>query len=61
MTALAIKTQNFLSRILNVIIEARTRQAEFEVARLLQREYPGESLSYIIEKIQRGEAEDLRK
>lgn len=60
MTALA-KTQNFLMSVLNVIIEARTRQAEFEVAQHLQKEYPKESISYIMEKIREGKVEDLRK
>ena len=62
MTALAIaqKTQNFFSKILNSFIEARMRQAEFEVARMLQREYPRESLDHIMHMIRQGRIEELR-
>ena len=60
MTAIAIKTQNFLSKILNSFIEARMRQAEFEVARMLQREYPRESLDHIMHMIREGIIEELR-
>ena len=59
MTALAIKTQNFLSRILNSLIESRQRSAEVEVARMLQREYPGESVDHILHLIRSGKTEEL--
>lgn len=61
MTALAIKTQNFLSRVLSNLIEARQKQAELEVARMLQRDYPGESVDYIATMIRQGKVEELGK
>jgi hypothetical protein len=61
MTALAIKTQNFFAKILNSLIEARSRQAEYEVARMLQREYPNESLSHIMEMIRSGKFEEIKQ
>lgn len=60
MTALAIKTQNFLQRVLNSLIESRMRSAEYEVARMLQREYPSESLDHIMHMIREGRIEELR-
>ena len=60
MTALAIKTQNFLQRVLNSFVESRMRQAEYEVARMLQREYPRESLDHIMHMIRQGKIEELR-
>jgi hypothetical protein len=61
MTALAIKTQNFFAKILNSLIEARSRQAEYEVARMLQREYPKESLSHIMEMIRLGKFKEIER
>ena len=61
MTALAIKTQNFLSRVLNKLIEARQKQAELEVARMLQRDYPAESVEYIATMIRKGKVGELSK
>lgn len=61
MTALAIKTQNFLSRVLSNLIKARMRTAELEVARMLQRDYPGESVEYIATMIRQGKVEELGK
>lgn len=59
MTALAIKTQNFLSRVINNLIEARARSAEVEVAKMLQREYPSESVDHILHLIRLGKTEEL--
>lgn len=59
MTALAIKTQNFLSRILNSLIESRARSAEYEIARMLHREYPGESFDFVLQMVRQGRAGEL--
>lgn len=58
--ALAQKTQSFFSKILNNFIEARMRQAEFEVARMLQKEYPHESLDHIMQMIREGRFGEMK-
>lgn len=55
------KKQNFFVRILNSLIEARQMQANAQLAQMLQREYPNESLPYIMDKIAEGKAEELRR
>jgi hypothetical protein len=61
MTALAIKTQNFLSRVLNNCIESRMRSAEYEIARMLHREYPGESFDYVLQMVRQGKVGEMYK
>ena len=61
MTTLAIKTQSFLQKILNGIIESRQRSANYEVARMLKGEYPGESVDHILHLLETGRIEEIGK
>lgn len=47
--------------ILNALIEARTRQAEYEIAKMLQTEYRNESFHYILQKLREGHLDELSK
>lgn len=43
------------------MIDARQSTANREVAAMLKREYPNESIDYIMEMVQGGRIEELRK
>jgi hypothetical protein len=47
--------------ILSSIIEAQTRKAEFEVAKMLHAEYKGESFDYILHMVQEGRVDEIAK
>ena len=47
--------------ILNALIEARTRQAEYEIAKMLQTEYRNENFHYILQKLREGRLDELSK
>jgi len=50
-----------LSNLWHRMIEARQKQADYQVARFLQREYPNESYDYLLKVVQNGNIEELRK
>lgn len=61
MTALAIKTQSFLQKILEALIESRQRSANVEIARMLKNEFPSESMDHILYLMEEGRIEELGK
>jgi len=58
-------SHNYLQRVLSNLwhrmIEARQKQADYQVARFLQREYPNESYDYLLKKVQTGTVGELHK
>jgi hypothetical protein len=72
MTAIALEAQSFLTKILEsiydslksfgkAIVIARQLQANYEVAKMLQREYPNESFDYVFKMVQACSIEGLTK
>lgn len=70
MTQLVLEANSFLMRGVNLFVNsissffqavatARQMQANYEVAKLLQREYPKESMSYIMEMIAAGKVDEI--
>lgn len=47
--------------ILSSLIEAQTRRAEYEVAKMLHSEYRSESFDYILHMVQEGRVDELVK
>lgn len=43
----------------NAILEGQQRKADYEIAKLLQKEFPGEDLQYIYTLVRRGDINDL--
>lgn len=59
MTALAIKTKSFLSRILESIQKSQQAKAEYEVAKMLHKEYKKEPFDYVLHKVREGKVSEL--
>jgi hypothetical protein len=61
MTALTIKTQSFFRSLFEAFLIGRQAKANYEVARMLHREFPGESFDYVLRAVVEGKIEELQR
>ena len=60
MTVLAIKTRSFFRSLFEAFLVGRQTKANYEVARMLHREFPNESFDYVYRAVVEGKVEDLK-